>query len=68
MVSALTSSPAEIHSIPIIHQSKDAPADRDTRRAGVTRFLPGLAVRPDLDRLLEVEGVVALMVLECGAL
>src|SRR5260221_10337219 len=59
---------SEIGTVTVVHECKDAAADRHPRLAGMTGHLPRLAEYPDLLRLLDVERTPALVVLERGAL
>src|SRR5579863_10104052 len=55
---------AEIGMVPIIHQREDAAAYRDARLAPMAALFPGVAEYPDLRRLLDVERLAGLIVLE----
>src|SRR5258706_6562535 len=58
----------KIGAVTIVHQRKDAAADRDPRLASMACLLPGSAVGPDLGGLLHMKGLACFVVLECRAL
>jgi hypothetical protein len=57
--------PPEINAVAVVHQGKDAAADRHPQLACMTGRLPRLAEYADLLRLLHVERTSALVILEC---
>src|SRR5271170_4651405 len=58
----------KIGAVAVVHECKDAAADRHPRLARMTGRLPRLTEYPDLLRLLDVERTSALVVFECGTL
>jgi hypothetical protein len=55
----------EIDTVPVVHECKDATADRHPRLALMTGRLPRLTEYPNLLGLLYVERTSALVVFEC---
>ena len=56
---------SETRTVAVVHECKDAAADRYPRLARMTGRLPRLTEYPDLLRLLDVERTSALVIFEC---
>src|SRR5208283_5724889 len=59
---------AEVGAVAVVDEGEDAPADRHARLPRMSRLFPGVPVGADLLRLLDVERLAGLVVLERRAL
>ena len=59
---------AEVGAVAVVDDGEDAAADRDARLSRVAGCGPGRTVGTDLLGLLDMEGLAALIELQCGAL